>query len=56
LADLTTMVTRFVNNAIPASGPGFGPPFGGPGHRGDDNDADDTGASADTSTPTTVGS
>jgi hypothetical protein len=54
LADLTTMVTGFVNNAIPAGGPGFGPPFGGPGHRGDDNDADDTGA--DTSTPTTVGS
>ncbi len=58
LADLTTMVTGFVNNAIPAGGPGFGGPgFGGPGRHGDDNDADDTGTTgSDTSTPTTVGS
>ena len=59
LADLTTKVTGFVNNAIPAGGPGFGLPFGGPGHpghRGDDNDADDTGTGVDATTPTTVGS
>ncbi len=62
LADLTAMVTAFVNNAPPAGGPGFGGPgfggpgFGGPGHR-NDNDADDdatTGATVDTSAPTTT--
>jgi polyhydroxyalkanoate synthesis regulator phasin len=57
LADLTTMVTAFVNNAPPAGGPGFGGRgFGGPGRPGD-NDADDNGTAgttADTSAPTTT--
>ena len=57
LADLTAMVTTFVNNAPPAGGPGFGGPgFGGPGHR-NDNDADDgatADATVDTSAPTTT--
>ena len=61
LADLTAMVTAFVNNAPPAGFPGFGGPgfggpgFGGPGHR-NDNDADDgtTDATVDTSAPTTT--
>lgn len=62
LVDLTTMVTGFVNNALPAigpaGGPGFGfPGFGGPGRHSDDNDADDTGTTgADTTAATTVGS
>lgn len=53
LADLTTRVTDLVNATPPAGGP-FGGPFGGrgfggPGHHGDDNDADDgTTATTDT--------
>jgi hypothetical protein len=57
IANLKTMATDFVNNTLPAGGPGMGrgfggpffggpggpggPGFGGPGHRGNDNDADD---------------
>jgi hypothetical protein len=58
LADLTTRVTDFVNNGVPA-GPGMGGPgmggggFGGPGHRGDGNDDDNT--VTDDTTVTTAG-
>ena len=62
IADLTRFATNFVNNTPPADGPGFGrgfggPLFGGPGHRGNDNDADDapTDAPTDTTVPTVTG-
>lgn len=46
LADLTTRVTEFVNNTMPAGGPGFGRGFGGPGrhHHADNATTDTTGS------------
>jgi hypothetical protein len=68
LADITQRATDFVNNALPAGGPGMGGPgmggpgmggpgmggrgFGGPGHHGNDNDADDPAAKTDTTVTT----
>jgi hypothetical protein len=57
IANLTTIATDFVNDVKGPGGPGFGPGFGGPGHRADDGDADDstaTTAPSDT-TVTTAG-
>jgi hypothetical protein len=54
LADLTTRVTEFVNSTPPIGGPGFGG-RGGPGHHGDDIDADDD-APVDTTATTDTGS
>ncbi|MDP9464302.1 MAG: hypothetical protein M3P52_06745 [Actinomycetota bacterium] len=65
LADLTTRATEFVNSTAPVGGPGFGGPGfggrgfggpGGPGHRFDDNDADDDATVDTTATTDTVGS
>ncbi len=57
LADITTHATEFVNSTPPVGGPGFGRGFGGPGHHGADNDADDdapVGATAPTDTTATT--
>ncbi len=57
LADITTHATEFVNITPPVGGPGFGRGFGGPGHHGADNDADDdapVGATAPTDTTATT--
>ena len=54
IANLTTVATDFVNNVKHPGGPGFGPGFGGPGHRDDDGDADDSTTATTASSDTTV--
>lgn len=60
IANLTTMVTGFVNSVGGPGGHGFGfpglggPGFGGRGHRGNDNDADDSTTAATAPSDTTV--
>jgi polyhydroxyalkanoate synthesis regulator phasin len=54
IANLTTVATDFVNNVKTPGGPGFGPGFGGPRHRGDDGDADDSTTATTAPSDTTV--
>ena len=54
IANLTTIATDFVNDVKLPGGPGFGPGFGGPGHRADDGDADDSPTATTAPSDTTV--